>query len=69
MPRWLNVLLQVIANVGQVLNASIHIFSHELQPVIAVFLACLSVSVSTISHSYNPDGTKAEAAYKAGGGK
>lgn len=63
MPRWLNILLQVVALVGQGFNLFGHFVPPKYIPAIAGGIGAAQAAVGVLAHQYNPDGTPAVVSY------
>lgn len=60
--RW-NVVIQVLATLGQALSLLQPVFSPDGKVIVATLLALIQASSALIAHFYNPDGTPARLPY------
>ena len=63
MPRWLNVLIQVVGIVGQGFNAFGGFVPPKYQVQVAGGIGAAQAAVGVLAHSFNPDGTNASVGY------
>jgi hypothetical protein len=63
MPRWVNILIQAIAMLGQVSNQFFDAIPQRWKMPVMIGLALGQGLVAILANSYNPDGTRAVTAY------